>query len=280
MEGQKQDNFLKLEQFLLEIKTLKEENSKLKNLIINKDEEIKRKKREIFQLQTKNKRKAEYISHFSHEFKVPLCAIKGFASLLLEDDLSKEKQISFCKNILKATEHLFQIINYNIDIVRAETNKINLIYEEFSPSDVINEVFSVLEEKIKEKNIKLYLNMQKTLLIADKRLFRQLIYNLVGNAYKYNKINGKIVINTFCKDGKFYFKIKDTGCGIDIEKQKKVFEFFSNINTYVYDCSESSGIGLSLCKKIINLHGGEIDFVSKNNKGCLFWFYLPLKKVM
>ena len=280
MEGQKQDNFLKLEQFLLEIKTLKEENSKLKNLIINKDEEIKRKKREIFQLQTKNKRKAEYISHFSHEFKVPLCAIKGFASLLLEDELSKEKQICFCKNILKATEHLFQIINYNIDIVRAETNKINLIYEEFSPSDVINEVVSVLEEKIKEKNIKLYLNMQKTLLIADKRLFRQLIYNLVGNAYKYNKINGKIVINTFCKDGNFYFKIKDTGCGIDIEKQKKVFEFFSNINTYVYDCSESSGIGLSLCKKIINLHGGEIDFVSKNNKGCLFWFYLPLKKIL
>lgn len=280
MEGQKQDNFLKLEKLLFEISKLKEENSKLKNIIINKDEEIKRKKREIFQLQTKNKRKAEYISHFSHEFKVPLCAIKGFASLLLEDDLSKEKQISFCKNILKATEHLFQIINYNIDIVRAETNKINLIYEEFSPSDVINEVVSVLEEKIKEKNIKLYLNMQKTLLIADKRLFRQLIYNLVGNAYKYNKINGKIVINTFCKDGNFYFKIKDTGCGIDIEKQKKVFEFFSNINTYVYDCSESSGIGLSLCKKIINLHGGEIDFVSKNNKGCLFWFYLPLKKVI
>lgn len=280
MEGQKQDNFLKLEQFLLEIKTLKEEISKLKNLIINKDEEIKRKKREIFQLQTKNKRKAECISHFSHEFKVPLCAIKGFASLLLEDELSKEKQVSFCKNILKATEHLFQIINYNIDIVRAETNKINLIYEEFSPSDVINEVVSVLEEKIKEKNIKLYLNMQKTLLIADKRLFRQLIYNLVGNAYKYNKINGKIVINTFCKDGNFYFKIKDTGCGIDIEKQKKVFEFFSNINTYVYDCSESSGIGLSLCKKIINLHGGKIDFVSKNNKGCLFWFYLPLKKIL
>ena len=151
MEGQKQDNFLKLEKLLFEISKLKEENSKLKNLIINKDEEINRKKREIFQLQTKNKRTAEYISHFSHEFKVPLCAIKGFASLLLEDELSKEKQIGFCKNILKATEHLFQIINYNIDIVRAETNKINLIYEEFSPSDVIYEVVSVLEEKIKEK---------------------------------------------------------------------------------------------------------------------------------
>lgn len=280
MEGQKQNKALELENFLLEIKKLKEENSMLKKFIVEKDEEIKLKKREIFQLQTQNKRKAEYISHFAHEFKVPLCAIKGFASLLLEDELSKEKQVSFCKNILKATEHLFQIINYNIDIVRAETNKINLIYEEFSPSDVIYEVVSVLEEKIKEKNIKLYLNMQKTLLIADKRLFRQLIYNLVGNAYKYNKINGKIVINTFCKDNKFYFKIKDNGCGIDIDKQKEVFEFFSNINTYVYDSSENSGIGLYLCKKIIKLHGGDIDFVSKDNKGCLFWFYLPLKKVM
>ena len=101
MEGQKQDNFLKLEKLLFEISKLKEENSKLKNLIINKDEEINRKKREIFQLQTKNKRKAEYISHFSHEFKVPLCAIKGFASLLLEDDLSKEKQFAVWISVFK-----------------------------------------------------------------------------------------------------------------------------------------------------------------------------------
>lgn len=280
MEGQKQHKSLRLKKLLLELNKLKAENLELKNSIKSKENELTQNKREIVRLQAQNKRKLEYISQFSHEFKTPLNAIKGFTTLLLETDLLKEKQISYYQNILKASDHLFQIVNYNIDAARAETNKINLIYEEFCPSDIIREVICVLAEKIKEKNIKLDLNMQKALLNADKRRFRQLIYNLIGNAYKYNNFNGTISINTSCKDNNFYFEIKDTGCGIDISKQKEVFEFFSNINTYIYDSSESSGIGLSLCKKIIKLHGGEIDFTSKNNEGSVFWFYLPLKKAM
>lgn len=277
MEGQKQHNSLQLEKLLLELNKLKTENLELKNSIISKENELTQNKREIVRLQAQNKRKLEYISQFSHEFKTPLNAIKGFTTLLLETDLLKEKQINYYKNILKASDHLFQIVNYNIDAARAEDDKINLIYEEFCPSEIIREVVCVLAEKIKEKNIKLDLNMQKALLNADKRRFRQLIYNLIGNAYKYNNFNGTISISTFCKDNNFYFEIKDTGCGIDISKQKEVFEFFSNINTSIYDPSESSGIGLSLCKKIIKLHGGEIDFTSKNNEGSVFWFYLPLK---
>lgn len=280
MEGQKQHKSLRLKKLLLELNKLKAENLELKNSIISKENELTQNKREIVRLQAQNKRKLEYISQFSHEFKTPLNAIKGFTTLLLETDLLKEKQINYYKNILKASDHLFQIVNYNIDAARAEDDKINLIYEEFCPSEIISEVVCVLAEKIKEKNIKLDLNMQKALLNADKRRFRQLIYNLIGNAYKYNDFNGKISINTFCKDNNFYFEIKDTGCGIDISKQKEVFEFFSNINTSIYDPSESSGIGLSLCKKIIKLHGGEIDFTSKNNEGSVFWFYLPLKKVV
>lgn len=280
MEGQNQQISLQLEKLLLELNKLKAENLELKNSIISKDNELSQNKREISRLQSQNERKLEYISQFSHEFKTPLNAIKGFTTLLLETDLLKEKQINYYKNILKASDHLFQIVNYNIDAARAENDKINLNYEEFYPCDIIREVVCVLAEKIKEKNIKLDLNMQKVILNADKRRFRQLIYNLIGNAYKYNDFNGKISINTSCKDNNFYFEIKDTGCGIDAEKQKEVFEFFSNINTSIYDPSESSGIGLSLCKKIIKLHGGEIDFTSKNNEGSVFWFYLPLKKVV
>ena len=280
MEGQNQQISLQLEKLLLELNKLKAENLELKNSIISKDNELSQNKREISRLQSQNERKLEYISQFSHEFKTPLNAIKGFTTLLLETDLLKEKQINYYKNILKASDHLFQKENYNKDAARAENDKINLNYEEFYPCDIIREVVCVLAEKIKEKNIKLDLNMQKVILNADKRRFRQLIYNLIGNAYKYNDFNGKISINTSCIDNNFYFEIKDTGCGIDAEKQKEVFEFYSNINTSVYDSSESSGIGLSLSKKIIKLHGGEIDFTSKNNEGSVFWFYLPLKKVV
>lgn len=280
MKGQNQQKSLQLKKLLLELNKLKAENLELKNNITSKDNKLIQNKREISQLQEQNKRKLEYISQFSHEFKTPLNAIKSFTTLLLETDLLKEKQINYYKNILKASDHLFQIIKYNIDAARAENDGIKLNYEEFYPSDIICEVVCILAEKIKEKNIKLDLHMQKTLLNADKRRFRQLIYNLIGNAYKYNDFNGKIIIKTSCKDNLFYFEIKDTGCGIDIDKQKEVFEFFSNINTCIYDSSESSGIGLSLCKKIIKLHGGDINFTSKNNKGSVFWFYLPLKKTV
>ena len=257
------------------LKYLKSENNMLKLHIENIKKELQKLNLKLLEAEISNKRKLEFISYLSHEFKTPLNAINGFTSLMMETELPQETRLRFCRNIIKAAEHLYQILENTIETARAESDKITLCFEKFNSASVIKEVLAVLEEKIKEKNIEVSQKLTCTKIQADKRRFRQLVYNLVGNACKFNRQNGKIKIKTFCKNKKFYFEIEDTGCGIELQKQTEIFEFFSHIENHSIDNNEGSGIGLSFCKKIINLHGGEIDFESYPNNGTTFRFFLP-----
>ncbi len=273
-EDKKQKNFEK------SLKIFKAEINKLKQQIENNEKELQKLNLKLLEAEIANKRKLEFISYLSHEFKTPLNAINGFTSLMLETELPRETRLRFCQNIIKASEHLCQILENTIETARAESDKITLCFEEFNPEVIIKEVLAVLEEKMKEKNIKVIKKLASTKIRADKRRFRQLVYNLVGNACKFNCQNGKIKIKTSCEGKKFYFEIEDTGCGIEPQKQTEIFEFFSHIENQNIDNNEGSGIGLSFCKKIINLHGGEIDFESCLQKGTKFWFFIPQQTVI
>lgn len=281
MEGEKEDKDLdKIKNLEKALKHFKSENHELKKQLLNTEKELQKLNLKLLEAEISNKRKLEFIGYLSHEFKTPLNAINGFTSLMLETELPRETRVRFCKNIIKAFKHLYQILESTIETARAESDKIILSFEEFDTSEVINEVLSVLEEKIKIKNIHITHNLTKTIICADKRRFRQLVYNLVGNACKFNRYNGNIEIKTSCEGKKFYFEIQDTGYGIEPEKQAEIFEFFSHIENKNTDNKEGSGIGLSLCKKIINLHGGEIDFESYPQKGTKFWFFIPKEDTM
>lgn len=258
------------------INSLSSENSKLLELIEFYKKELKEKNDKLLELEIANKRKLEFITHLSHDFKTPLNAINGFAHLMLEDDLDKETRLEFCENILKASGHLFQLLNYSLKIAKNVTDSLSLTYQKFNPNDIILEVLCVLNEKLKEKEILVKTDMVNFTIEADKRRFKQLIYNLVGNAHKFNKNKGIIRIKTNLVKNSFYFEIEDTGCGISVENASKVFEPFAYFNPNKFNNIEQTGIGLSLCKKIINMHGGEISFKSKVNEGTTFWFYLPI----
>ena len=224
-----------------------------------------------------NDRKLEFLAHLAHEFKTPLNAIIGFASLLNTPDVSKEKHIKFCENILRAGKHLLQVVEYTMEMARAETNNLKLYYEKFNPNLVIKEVLDILDEKRIAKNIKLIINLCDVEIVADKRRFKQLIFNLVSNAYKYTQNEGEVEVKTIKKDKSFYFEVRDTGEGIPLQEQYKIFEFFSHLNRNKFDSPTGTGVGLSLCKKIINLHHGEINFRTKFKEGSTFWFTLPLE---
>lgn len=253
------------------------ENLKLKKSLKQKDNEINSLNEKFDEIEKSNKRKLEFITYLSHEFKTPLNAIIGFTSLMEETEFQREKQVKFCGNILHASKHLLQLTTYTMDMARAETDKMVLDYSEFNPNDEIKEVLAILEEKIVIKHLKLTVDLVDMYIIADKRRFKQLIYNLVANAIKFNKFGGEIEIKTSLCETNFYFVIKDTGKGIAQSRQDKIFEFFTNIDKYNFENESGSGIGLSLCKKIINLHGGEIDFESKENEGTTFVFSLPVR---
>jgi len=258
------------------IQSLSDENIRLVKLIEFYKNELKNRNSTLLQLELSNKRKLEFICHLAHDFKTPLSAISGFATLMLDKDLDIETRLEFSQNIIKATEHLFQLLNYSLENARAENDNLPLNLQYFNPSEVIAEVLCVLNEKLKEKKLEIEINLCDFSIKADKRQFKQLIYNLVGNAYKYNKFGGYIKITTKLVDDSFYFEIEDTGCGISFENRDKIFELFYCYKNQELEDSEQTGIGLALCKKIIDLHGGKMDFDSIPNVGSVFWFYLPL----
>lgn len=239
-----------------------------------------------------NKRKMEFLASISHEFKTPLNSIIGFAELLKSKNVSlahlskfspneKSKHIEYFKyidNILSSSKHLLTLIEDVLDVSRSQYNSLDLSYSNFGTKDEIIQVLHTLEQMINEKSIELSYTLCDIKISADKRRFKQLIYNLVSNAIKFNKQRGKINILTYINDNKFFFEIGDTGDGISKRNYEKIFEFFSQVNRSQLKRQLGSGVGLAICKMITDAHGGEISFESKLKKGSRFWFSLPLDR--
>jgi len=225
-----------------------------------------------------NKRKIEFLAGISHEFKTPLNSIIGFAEILKAKTKDKDF-FKYINNILQSSKHLLTLIEDVLDVSKSQYKTLELNYTNFSPKDEIVQILLTLEKMVKEKNIELNFTLTDTNILADSKRFRQLIYNLVSNAIKFNKRNGKINILTYIKDDNFFFEINDTGDGIRKKDYEKIFDFFSQVNRSQLKRQLGSGIGLALCKMIIDSHHGEIDFKSQVKKGSSFWFSLPIKPV-
>ena len=224
-----------------------------------------------------NKRKVEFLAGISHEFKTPLNSIIGFTEIIKAKNKNKEV-FKYTDNILQSSKHLLSLIEDVIDVSKSQYKLLELHYTKFKPKTEIIKIISILEEMIKEKNIKLKYTLIDAEISADKKRFRQLIYNLVSNAIKFNKKGGTINIITYIKNNEFFFDITDTGDGISKRDHEKIFNFFSQVNRSQLKRQLGSGIGLALCKKIIDAHKGEISFKSKLKKGSCFWFGLPIEK--
>ena len=161
-------------------------------------------------------------------------------------------------------------------MARSEFKPMELKYETFRPMEVIKDIIYSFDEVIKEKNINFSYTMMDAELTADLKRFKQLIYNLISNALKFNKPDGKIVVVTYVDENKnYFFEIKDSGDGIRKKDYEKIFNFFSQVNRDKLKRQQGSGVGLALCKVIANAHHGDIGFKSRLNVGSTFWFSIP-----
>lgn len=224
-----------------------------------------------------NKRKIEFLAGISHEFKTPLNSIIGFSEIIKANNNCKEN-FKHIDNILQSAKHLLTLIEDILDVSKSQYKTLELNYSIFSPKDEIIQITLALKEMIKEKNINLNYTLADIRISADIKRFRQLIYNLVSNAVKFNKQNGKINILTYIKDNKFFFEITDTGDGISKRNYDKIFDFFSQVNRSQLKRQLGSGVGLAICKMITDAHKGEINFKSQIKKGSSFWFSLPISE--
>jgi signal transduction histidine kinase len=230
--------------------------------------------------ESSNRAKSEFLAIMSHELRTPLNSIIGFSDLMLDEIAGKlnEKQKHYISNVSTSGKHLLTIINDILDLSKIEAGEMELNSENISLKGVVDEVVTTLDPLILKNDLTLDAsNMKEAVTIADRNKIRQILVNIVGNAIKFTPSGGNIKIYSFTKDEMINICVKDTGIGISDEDQKKLFEPFKQLDSALSRKFDGTGLGLSLVKKLTEMHNGIITVESEVNKGSTFTVSLPLK---
>ena len=228
-----------------------------------------------------NRTKSEFLANMSHELRTPLNSIIGFSDLLYEQAYGElnEKQLRSVGNISKSGKHLLNLINDILDLSKVEAGKLELDYKEFELASKLNMIKNLLSPIADRKNIQIEIDMDSNLtyVCADEARFVQIMYNLVDNAIKFSYENGLVKIGARKKGDLVEITVKDTGIGIKAEDQNKLFKPFSQVDSFFSKQFQGTGLGLSLVKQIVHLHGGYVWFRSNPGEGSTFAFTIPIK---
>jgi len=224
-----------------------------------------------------NLAKSDFLSSMSHELRTPLGAILGFAQLMEsgkpEPTAAQKRSID---QILKAGWYLLELINEILDLALIESGKLSLSLEPVSLEDVLHECEVMVEPQAKERGIRVIFSGLKSpyYVNADRTRVKQLLLNLLSNAIKYNKEYGTITVScTLSTPGFIRISVRDTGAGLTPEQLSQLFQPFNRLGQKG-DVEEGTGIGLVVCKRLVELMGGVIGVESTVGEGSVFWFEL------
>ncbi len=228
--------------------------------------------------QRTSKERTEFLASVSHEFKTPLNAIIGFCDLLCEK-VEGEDNLKYLENISKNSIYLMSLIKNILEYAKSDSQPLTIKRVRIRTKKIITEILENFDEIRKEKKVSFNYTLSDIIINADLIKFKQLVYNLVSNALKFSRENSSISIVTYVNRKKeFIFEIRDKGDGISKKDITKIFNFFTQVNRSELKRQQGSGVGLALCRKILQAHGGEIYVKSKLHQGSTFWFTIPLKR--
>jgi signal transduction histidine kinase len=226
-----------------------------------------------------NRMKSEFLARMSHELRTPLNAIIGFSDLLAEESAGSlsDKQKRFVNHVSAGARHLLQLINDVLDVSKIEAGKTELNPADFIALDAVDEVLSVINPLAESKVIKIDNQVgREWVLRADRIRMKQILYNLLTNAVKFTQEQGLVRIEA-SPEGKFLrLCISDTGIGIPLDEQRLIFEEFHQAGGTTKNPSQGTGLGLTITKRLIELHGGRIWVESEPAQGSRFSFTIPL----
>lgn len=232
------------------------------------------------ELKKVNKHKNKFLATMSHELRTPLNAILGFSETLIKKyfgDLN-EKQLEYISLIHNSGQHLLLLINDILDISKIDSGSMDLQLEKVSCCDLLQTIISLIKPQYEEKNISLNIENQcvSCSFEADKQKIKQIMLNLLTNAIKFTPQGGSIFIKIEKHQDSFIkFTISDTGVGIKEDDLEKIFTEFYQADHTRDQALGGSGIGLALCKRLVEMHDGKIFVESKLGKGSIFSFILP-----
>ncbi len=222
--------------------------------------------------------KSDFVSRMSHELRTPLNAILGFAQLLEMDNLP-EHQKTPVQQINRAGKHLLELINQVLDIAKIEAGKLEVEILSVDLPQLLNDMAAISQERIQNKGLAFNIQLDTKLphyVMGDPTRLRQVFINLIGNAIKFTDV-GSVTLNAMPMQNNYIrFEIIDTGIGMSEQAQGRLFKAFAQADDSITRKYGGTGLGLMLCKEIVEVLGGKIGIHSEVGKGSCFWFEVPL----
>ncbi|MEK9969901.1 MAG: ATP-binding protein [Ferrovibrio sp.] len=221
--------------------------------------------------ETANRAKSEFLAHMSHELRTPLNAIIGFADMIAGRMLGPQsaKYFEYAQDISGSAHHLLGVINDILDVSKIESGRLELELNKHDLGDLVDDSLRLVRGRAREAGLQLVNNLTPALptMMVDARAVKQILINLLGNAVKFTPAGGSVTVEgQRSPDGGVTLVVSDTGIGIADENLERVFEPFWQADAGVRR-SEGSGLGLNICRKLIELHGGRIAVTSTLQQG-------------
>ncbi len=224
--------------------------------------------------------KSRFLAAVSHELRTPLNAILGFSDILAGEyfgKLENDRQREYVKLIRQSGGHLLSVVNTMLDMSKLEAGRYELMMEPFRISDVIASCEGMLGLQAKQKGLTLTSRIQRDLgeIVADQRAVQQVLINLANNAIKFTESGGVVVIDASMQDDMLKLTVSDTGIGIAADKIEFLGQPFMQVQNDYTRRYEGTGLGLSLVKGLVELHGGRLAITSKQGEGTVVTILLP-----
>jgi GAF domain-containing protein len=247
-------------------------------------EEVQARTRELAKtvedLEIASQHKNQFVANMSHELRTPLAAILGYAELIQEGfyEAQGPKSLDALTRIRSNGKHLLGLINTVLDIAKIESGQFTLNMSEYAIETVVETVRAATESLAQNKKLTLTTSVEKSLPVGlgDEQRLTQVLLNLVGNAIKFTDA-GEVSIAAGARNGRFAVSVTDTGPGIPLDQQDRIFEQFHQVDSSMTKAKGGTGLGLAIAKQIVEMHGGRIWVVSTPGKGSAFQMELPTR---
>ena len=226
-----------------------------------------------------NAAKSRFLATMSHELRTPLNAIIGFSEMLTNDLLVLDvaRKLEYAKLINDSGRHLLSVVNGILDMSKMETGNFEITPEPFMPAQVVASCCDILALKACDEGVEIKTRIAADLpeIVADRRALNQILINLISNAIKFTPRGGRITVSALCDGPKFAVIVEDTGVGIGEDDLPRLGEAFFQARASYDRRHDGAGLGLSIVKGLVGLHGGDIDIRSKLGEGTRVTVRLP-----